>query len=66
MNRRIFFLMPLAVFLILTGYFAVGLTKDPKRLPSMLEGKPVPDFEHFCAQQWYTMESDSAVLREFH
>ena len=45
MNRRVFFLIPLAVFLVLASYFAVGLTKDPKRLPSMLEGKPVPDFE---------------------
>ena len=45
MNRRVFFLIPLAVFLVLASYFAVGLTKDPKRLPSMLEGKPVPDFD---------------------
>ncbi len=45
MNRRIFFLIPLAVFLVLVGYFAVGLTKDPKRLPHMLAGKPVPDFD---------------------
>ena len=45
MNRRVFVLIPLAVFLVLASYFAVGLTKDPKRLPSMLEGKPVPDFD---------------------
>ncbi|MDP6896204.1 MAG: DsbE family thiol:disulfide interchange protein [Rhodospirillales bacterium] len=45
MNRRVFFLIPLALFLVLAGYFAVGLTKDPKRMPNMLAGKSVPDFD---------------------
>jgi cytochrome c biogenesis protein CcmG, thiol:disulfide interchange protein DsbE len=44
MNKRLMFTLPLMVFLILAGYFAVGLTKDPKKLPNMLKGKPVPDF----------------------
>lgn len=44
MQRRVFYLLPLAVFLVLAVYFAVGLTKDPKILPSALIDKPVPDF----------------------
>jgi len=44
MNNRVLFVMPLVVFLVLAGYFAVGLTLDPKKLPNMLAGKPVPDF----------------------
>ncbi len=45
MNGRLFFIAPLALFLVLAGYFAVGLTKDPKKLPNMLQGKPVPAFD---------------------
>lgn len=45
MNKRLLFLLPLVVFLVLAGYFAVGLTKDPRKLPNMLAGKPVPEFK---------------------
>ncbi len=44
MQRRLFYLLPLAVFLVLALYFAIGLTKDPKILPSALIDKPAPDF----------------------
>jgi cytochrome c biogenesis protein CcmG/thiol:disulfide interchange protein DsbE len=44
MNKPLFFLTPLFVFLILVGYFAIGLTKDPSKLPNMLAGLPVPEF----------------------
>ncbi len=44
MKSRLLFLAPLAVFAILVGYFAVGLTMDPRNLPSMLDGKAVPEF----------------------
>jgi cytochrome c biogenesis protein CcmG/thiol:disulfide interchange protein DsbE len=44
MNKCIFFLAPLLVFLILVGYFAIGLTQDPAKLPNMLAGQPVPEF----------------------
>ncbi len=43
MNRLVF-LLPLLVLLVIGGYLAVGLTLDPKKLPSMLEGGPVPAF----------------------
>ncbi|MDA8707829.1 DsbE family thiol:disulfide interchange protein [Hellea sp.] len=37
-------LLPLGVFLLIGLSFAVGLTKDPKLLPSELLNRPVPDF----------------------
>lgn len=44
MQRRLFYLLPLAVFLVLAIYFAIGLTRDPGVLPSALIDKPAPDF----------------------
>lgn len=35
---------PVAVFAVLAVVLALGLKKDPSRLPSVLVGKPVPDF----------------------
>lgn len=40
--KRLLYLVPLAVFLILVAYFAVGLTRDPRILPSVLIDQPVP------------------------
>ncbi|MDB2438239.1 DsbE family thiol:disulfide interchange protein [Hellea sp.] len=37
-------LLPLGIFLLIGLAFAVGLTKDPKLLPSELLNRPVPDF----------------------
>ena len=36
--------IPLVVFLLLVGFFAVGLTRDPHALPSPFIGKPAPGF----------------------
>ena len=38
-------LMPLIVFLILVIFLAVGLTLNPREVPSPLIGKPAPEFE---------------------
>jgi cytochrome c biogenesis protein CcmG/thiol:disulfide interchange protein DsbE len=38
------FLIPLALFFTLVGFFAVGLHLDPREVPSPLIGKPAPDF----------------------
>ena len=43
--NRIVYLLPPGVFLVLAVYFAVGLTKDPRRLPSVLINTPVPEFD---------------------
>ena len=49
MNKRIFFLVPLLVFLGIATYFAVGLIaakdKGGRYIPAALVGKPVPSFD---------------------
>lgn len=38
------YLIPLGVFLILVVFLAIGLTRDPSKLPSALLNKPAPTF----------------------
>lgn len=45
MRKRIIYILPLTIFMILAVYFAIGLTKDPSVLPSVLINKPVPEFK---------------------
>jgi cytochrome c biogenesis protein CcmG/thiol:disulfide interchange protein DsbE len=42
--RVLKFLIPLALFFTLVGFFAVGLHLDPREVPSPLIGKPAPEF----------------------
>jgi cytochrome c biogenesis protein CcmG, thiol:disulfide interchange protein DsbE len=39
------FLLPLALFILLVGFLAVGLNRDPHEVPSPLVGKPAPAFK---------------------
>ena len=39
------FLIPLLLFVILVGFLAIGLNRDPHELPSPLIGKPAPAFQ---------------------
>ena len=39
------FLLPLGLFIVLVGFLAVGLNRDPREVPSPLVGKPAPSFE---------------------
>jgi cytochrome c biogenesis protein CcmG/thiol:disulfide interchange protein DsbE len=39
------FIVPLAIFLVLAGFLAVGLKLDPRKVPSPLIGKPAPAFK---------------------
>jgi cytochrome c biogenesis protein CcmG/thiol:disulfide interchange protein DsbE len=39
------FLLPLGLFVVLLGFLAVGLNRDPREVPSPLVGKPAPEFE---------------------
>ena len=41
MNRV---LLPLGLFIVLVGFLAVGLSRDPREVPSPLVGKPAPAF----------------------
>ena len=45
------FLWPLAIFVLLVGFLAVGLRLDPREVPSPLIGKPAPAFELPVLQQ---------------
>jgi cytochrome c biogenesis protein CcmG/thiol:disulfide interchange protein DsbE len=38
------FLLPLAIFLVLVGFLAVGLRLNPREVPSPFIGKPAPVF----------------------
>jgi cytochrome c biogenesis protein CcmG/thiol:disulfide interchange protein DsbE len=42
MNKKFFW--PLGIFLVLCGFFAVGLTLNPREVPSPLIDKPAPAF----------------------
>ena len=42
--RKLVLLAPLSVFLLISIYFAIGLTRDPARIPSVLVNKPLPAF----------------------
>lgn len=48
MNKRIFFILPLLVFMGIAGYFAFGLIAAQERgtriIPDAMVGKPVPEF----------------------
>lgn len=39
------FLIPLLLFMVLVGFLAVGLNRDPQEIPSPLVGKQAPVFE---------------------
>jgi cytochrome c biogenesis protein CcmG/thiol:disulfide interchange protein DsbE len=42
--RSLKFVLPLAVFVGLVAFFAVGLTRDPREVPSPFIDKPAPAF----------------------
>ncbi len=41
---RLRLLLPLAVFLVVVAFLWVGLSRDPREVPSPLIGKPAPQF----------------------
>lgn len=41
---RVLFLIPLASFVLLMAYFAMGLQRDPSIIPTVLIDKPVAEF----------------------
>jgi cytochrome c biogenesis protein CcmG/thiol:disulfide interchange protein DsbE len=44
-TNRLKYFLPIALFLAIAAAFGVGLTMDPKTLPSALIGKTVPKFD---------------------
>jgi cytochrome c biogenesis protein CcmG, thiol:disulfide interchange protein DsbE len=43
MNRKL--LIPLAIFVVLVGFLLVGLSLNPREVPSPLVGQPAPQFK---------------------
>lgn len=42
--RRLIFIAPAVIFVVLAGLLGFGLTNDPSEVPSALRDKPVPEF----------------------
>ena len=42
--KRLLFMVPIALFAVVVLTFAIGLNRDPSKLPSVLIGKPLPAF----------------------
>ena len=45
LRKRILFLVPIVLFLVIGIFLGIGLTLNPREVPSPLVGKPVPDFD---------------------
>ncbi|MEO0400593.1 MAG: DsbE family thiol:disulfide interchange protein [Pseudomonadota bacterium] len=60
--RRLLYFAPLALFLIAGVYFAIGLTRNPTYMPSMLIDAPAPTFE-LSPIEGYTEGLSSADLQ---
>ncbi len=43
-SKTLTYLTPLALFVVLVGFLGYGLTTDPRKVPSPLIGKSIPDF----------------------
>lgn len=54
--------IPLLVFVVMAMFFAIGLTMNPREIPSPLIGKPVPEFS-LPPVQGRTLGLSSADLR---
>lgn len=54
--------IPLVVFIVMAVFFAIGLTMNPRDIPSPLLGKPVPEFS-LPPVQGRTLGLSSADLR---
>src|SRR5712692_1349942 len=44
-GRIVAFALPLLVFVVVVGFLGAGLGLDPRKIPSPLIGKPVPEFD---------------------
>lgn len=42
--KRLMYALPLVLFMVIGVYFAIGLTKDPQKLPSVLINQLIPEF----------------------
>lgn len=61
-RRRRPYLWPLAIFAVIAAFFGIGLTMNPRLVPSPLIGKPVPQFR-LPAVQGRTLGLETGDLR---
>lgn len=65
---KIRFLIPLAVFLVMTAFLAIGLKLDPREVPSPLIGKEAPKFsltdvmDASKAMSTYDLKGDAVLV----
>lgn len=43
-KKRVYYLVPIILFVVLVGFLVVGLRLNPRDVPSPLIGKPAPEF----------------------
>ena len=44
-NRRLVYLIPITLFVVIAVFLGIGLSLNPREVPSPLIGKPIPEFE---------------------
>lgn len=44
-GRRLVYIVPMILFVSIAIFLGIGLTLDPREVPSPLIGKPIPDFD---------------------
>lgn len=44
-KKRLVFLIPIVAFIVIAVFLGIGLTLNPREVPSPLIGKPVPEFD---------------------
>jgi cytochrome c biogenesis protein CcmG/thiol:disulfide interchange protein DsbE len=55
-------LIPVALLLVVSGFFAFGLTRDPHKLPSMLVDRPMPTFQLASVAQSKKLLANSDLI----
>lgn len=63
-SKRIKFLVPLIVFLTIAVFLGIGLTLNPREIPSPLIGKPIPEFDLPAVQERDLALSSKALKGE--
>lgn len=60
------YLIPGAIFLVLIGFFVVGLSRDPSMVPSPLIGKPAPAYSLIKVEDPQLKVSNTDMLGKKH
>lgn len=55
-------IVPIAIFLVIAGFFAFGLSRDPSKIPTVMIDRPLPDFELPSLRDGEGMVSEDTLL----